>query len=34
MLDVLNELSDEMAMKNSILFYADAKEARLKALVG
>lgn len=29
----LNELSDEMAMKISILFYADAREALLKALV-
>lgn len=29
----LNELSDEMVMKISILFYADAKEALLKALV-
>ncbi len=28
----LNELSDEMAMKISILFYADAREALLKAL--
>ena len=28
----LNELSDEMAMKISILYYADAKEALLKAL--
>jgi ATP-dependent Lon protease len=28
----LNDLSDEMAMKLSILFYADAKEALLKAL--
>ena len=29
----LNELSDEMAMKVSILFYADAREALVKALV-
>jgi len=29
----LNELSDEMAMRLSILFYADAREALLKALV-
>jgi ATP-dependent Lon protease len=28
----LNELSDEMATKISILFYADAKEAIIKAL--
>ena len=28
----LNELSDEMAMKLTILFYADAREALLKAL--
>jgi ATP-dependent Lon protease len=28
----LNELSDEMAMKLSILYYADAREALLKAL--
>lgn len=28
----LNELSDDMAMKISILYYADAKEALLKAL--
>ncbi len=28
----LNDLSDEMAMKISILFYADAREALLKAL--
>ena len=28
----LNDLSDDMAMKISILFYADAKEALLKAL--
>jgi ATP-dependent Lon protease len=28
----LNELSDEMAMKISILFYADAWEALIKAL--
>jgi ATP-dependent Lon protease len=28
----LNELSDEMATKISILFYADAKEALIKAL--
>lgn len=28
----LNELTDEMAMKISILFYADAKEALIKAL--
>jgi len=28
----LNELSDEMAMKISILFYADAREALIKAL--
>jgi ATP-dependent Lon protease len=28
----LNELSDEMAMKISILFYADAREAFIKAL--
>ena len=28
----LNELSDDMAMKISILFYADSKEALLKAL--
>ncbi|MBM3127989.1 MAG: BREX system Lon protease-like protein BrxL [Chloroflexi bacterium] len=28
----LNELSDEMAMKISILFYADVKEALIKAL--
>lgn len=29
----LNDLSDDMAMKISILYYADAKEALLKALV-
>jgi ATP-dependent Lon protease len=29
----LNELSDEMAMKLSILYYSDAKEALLKALL-
>ncbi len=29
----LNDLSDEMAMKISILFYADAREALLKALL-
>lgn len=29
----LNELSDDMAMKISILFYADAREALLKGLV-
>lgn len=29
----LNELSDDMAMKLSIVFYADAREALLKALV-
>jgi ATP-dependent Lon protease len=29
----LNDLSDDMAMKISILFYADAREALLKALV-
>lgn len=29
----LNELSDDMAMKISILFYADSREALLKALV-
>jgi ATP-dependent Lon protease len=28
----LNELSDDMAMKLSILSYADAREALLKAL--
>jgi ATP-dependent Lon protease len=28
----LNELSDEMATKISILFYADAREALIKAL--
>ncbi len=28
----LNELSDEMAMKLSILYFADAREALLKAL--
>jgi ATP-dependent Lon protease len=28
----LNDLSDDMAMKLSILFYADAREALLKAL--
>ena len=28
----LNELSDEMAVKISILFYADAREALIKAL--
>ena len=28
----LNELSDEMATKMSILFYADAREALIKAL--
>ncbi len=28
----LNELSDEMAMKISILYYADAREALIKAL--
>jgi ATP-dependent Lon protease len=28
----LNELSDEMAMKISILYYADVKEALIKAL--
>ena len=28
----LNELSDEMAMKLAILYYADAREALLKAL--
>ena len=28
----LNELSDEMAIKISILFYADAREALIKAL--
>ena len=28
----LNELSDDMAMKLSILYYADAREALLKAL--
>jgi ATP-dependent Lon protease len=28
----LNELSDEMAMKLTVLFYADAREALLKAL--
>jgi len=28
----LNELSDEMATKISILYYADAKEALIKAL--
>jgi hypothetical protein len=28
----LNELSDEMAIKVSILYYADAREALLKAL--
>lgn len=28
----LNELSDEMAVKMSILFYADAREALIKAL--
>jgi ATP-dependent Lon protease len=27
-----NDLSDEMAMKISILYYADAREALLKAL--
>jgi len=28
----LNELSDDMAVKISILFYADAREALIKAL--
>jgi ATP-dependent Lon protease len=28
----LNELSDDMATKMSILFYADAREALIKAL--
>ncbi len=28
----LNELSDEMAMKLNILYFADAREALLKAL--
>jgi hypothetical protein len=28
----LNELSDEMAMKLTILYYADAREALIKAL--
>ena len=28
----LNELSDEMAMKLSILYYADAREALIKTL--
>lgn len=28
----LNELSDEMAMKLTIIYYADAREALLKAL--
>jgi len=28
----LNDLSDEMAMKLTILYYADAREALLKAL--
>jgi len=28
----LNELSDDLAMKISILFYADAREALIKAL--
>ena len=28
----LNDLSDEMAIKISILYYADAREALLKAL--
>jgi len=28
----LNELSDEMAMRLTVLFYADAREALLKAL--
>ena len=28
----LNELSDEMMMKLSVLYYADAREALLKAL--
>jgi ATP-dependent Lon protease len=28
----LNDLSDEMAMKISILFYADGREALIKAL--
>ena len=28
----LNELSDEMAMRLSVLYYADAREALLKAL--
>jgi ATP-dependent Lon protease len=28
----LNELSDDMAMKISILYYADPREALLKAL--
>ncbi len=28
----LNELSDEMAVRISILFYADAREALIKAL--
>jgi len=28
----LNELSDDMAMKLSILYYADAREALLKSL--
>ena len=28
----LNELSDDMAMKSSILYYADPREALLKAL--
>ncbi len=29
----LNELSDDMATKLTILFYADAREALIKALV-
>jgi hypothetical protein len=29
----LNDLSDEMAMKLNIVFYSDAKEALVKALV-
>ncbi len=28
----LNKLSDEMAMKISVLFYADVKQALIKAL--
>ena len=30
----LNDLSDDMATKLSIIYYADAKEALLKALAG